>query len=62
MNKKEILQFIEHSKEILPLSYNDVEIKQYERIRVVRKKLIPSRNFNDKFYDIYKPNKPTSRF
>lgn len=62
MNKKEIVQFIEQNKEILPLSYNDIEIKQHEKIRTVRKKLTASEKYNDKYFDVYKPNKPTTRF
>ncbi len=62
MNEEEIIKFIKENQDKLPLSYSEIVVRKHEKTIIEKKKMIQVNMHSDKFYDIYKPNKPTSRF
>ena len=60
MKKKLVIEKIEKSKYLLPLSFYELLYKKNEK-NIDFKKIIHSEKYNDKSYEIFKFYKPISR-
>lgn len=59
MNKDQIMNIINKNKNLLIISFNELNIKKNDKVR--KSKIVNSKKYNDKNYNIESFYKPISR-